>query len=125
MIRFFREQDFVRDYGSLEGDELQERPGTIPQVLLRMNGRLTRELGEANPLTSIGRIAALAPDDEIAVEAIFLACLTRLPTAEERQHFVSQLQGTELKSRARTVELKSWISSGVWSIPLNSPGTTN
>ncbi len=42
-IRFFREQDFVRDYGNIEGEELEERAGTIPQVLRRMNGKLTRE----------------------------------------------------------------------------------
>lgn len=107
-IRFFREQDFVRDYGNIEGEELEERAGTIPQVLLRMNGKLTRELGEANPFTSVGRIAALAPTDAGVVEAMFLACLTRTPEEQERNHFVTQLQGTKKKQRSQIVEDLFW-----------------
>ena len=107
-IRFFREQDFVRDYGNIEGEELEERAGTIPQVLLRMNGKLTRELGESNPLTSVGRVAALSPTDEGVVEAMFLACLTRMPAAEEQEHFVAQLQGTKQRRRSQIVEDLFW-----------------
>lgn len=108
VIRFFREQDFIRDYGSIEGDELEERSGTIPQVLLRMNGKLTRELTEVNPLTATGRVVLLAPTDEGAVEALFLACLTRPPTEEERVHFTGQLHGTVKKERDRIVEDCFW-----------------
>lgn len=107
-VRFFREKDFVRDYGTIEGEELEERPGTIPQALLRMNGRLTRELGESNPLTSVGRISALSPSDIEAVNALFLACLTRFPNEDERNHFVEQLEGLKQKQRDQVLEDLYW-----------------
>ena len=99
-MRFFREQDFVRDYGDLGPDELEQRSGTITQALLRMNGRLTRELIEANPLNSTGRVAKFSDNDRECIENSYLVCLTRHPSAEEMAYFENQL--AELKGQPRT-----------------------
>ncbi|MBM3954559.1 MAG: DUF1549 domain-containing protein [Planctomycetes bacterium] len=83
-IRFFREVDFLRDYGPTEDANGDRQPATIPQTLVRMNGRLARELVEANPFTAPGRIAGLAADDEQRLDLAFLTVLTRHPSPEER-----------------------------------------
>ena len=114
LIRFIRENDFVKEYGDLGEDELDERSGTIPQALLRMNGKLLRELTEANPLNASGRIAMFAGNDLHCLETCYLVALTRRPTLAEREHFLPQLTGTKDKQRARIVE------DILWSL-LNSP----
>ena len=82
-IRFFREIDFVRDYGDLGGDELTGAPATVPQALLRMNGDLAGELARPNPLNAAGRLSLFAGPPPRQIEAAFLCCLTRRPTAAE------------------------------------------
>lgn len=107
-IRFFREQDFVKRYGDLGADELQERSGTIAQALLRMNGKLSQELSDANLFSAAGRIAATASSDESCLETLYLVCLTRRPTEAEAEVFLPQLQGTRKKQRERAVEDIVW-----------------
>ena len=75
--------DFTREYGGAGRDPSE--PATIPQALVRMNGRLARELTKAKAFTGPGRIASLAADDDARLTAVFLACLTRRPTAAERE----------------------------------------
>ncbi|MBD3672733.1 MAG: DUF1549 domain-containing protein [Planctomycetaceae bacterium] len=99
-MRFFREQDFVRDYGDLGPDELDQRSGTITQALLRMNGSLTRELIEANPLNSTGRVANFSENDRECIENSYLVCLTRRPSPAEMTYFEQQL--AELDGQQRT-----------------------
>ena len=99
-MRFFREQDFVRDYGDLGPDELDRRAGTITQALLRMNGNLTKELIEANPFNSTGRVANFSDNDRECIDNSYLVCLTRHPTADEMAFFENQL--AELKDQQRT-----------------------
>ncbi len=107
-IRFFREKGFVNNYGDLGADELQERSGTIAQALLRMNGKLSKELTDANIFSAAGRIASTASTDEKCLETLYLVCLTRRPTSAEREAFVEQLQGTTKEKRNRMVEDLVW-----------------
>ena len=83
-LRYVRENDFVRDYGDAGELELAREPGTVPQALLRMNGELPAELADPNPLNATARIGWFADDPEVALETAFLCCLTREPTADER-----------------------------------------
>jgi hypothetical protein len=106
--RFFREIDFVRDYGDLGPDELDARAGTVTQALLRMNGNLTREIVTASPLSSSLRIARMSTDDGQCIENCFLICLTRRPTPDEEAHFLRQLEGTRDETRSRVVEDLFW-----------------
>lgn len=107
-IRFFREQDFVEEFGDPGENELDERAGTVPQALLRMNGKLARELTEANPVNAVGRISGMAATDEACLEACFLVCLTRLPTEAEREHFLPQLAEAKNNQRTKVVEDLFW-----------------
>ena len=49
--RYFQENEFVKQYGDLGDNELDERSGTIAQALLRMNGKLASEALQAGPLS--------------------------------------------------------------------------
>ena len=107
-IRFFRENDFVKEYGDLGENELTEQAGTIPQALLRMNSDLIRELTEANGVNSPGRIANMSPDDATCIEVAYLVALTRKPTAPEIENFVNQLAGKPKDQRFIIVEDMFW-----------------
>ena len=107
-IRFFRERNFVNSYGELGADELQERSGTIAQALLRMNGKLSKELTDANLFSAAGRIASTAGTDEKCLETLYLVCLTRRPTPAEMEALLPQLKDKEKQARQRTVEDLVW-----------------
>ena len=91
-LRFIREQDFVDEFGDPGVDELQDRAGTIPQALLRMNGQFARELTEVNPFFAPGRIMGVAGTPERLLETCYLVCLTRRPTEAERGYFLPLLE---------------------------------
>ncbi len=108
VIRFARENDFIKEYGDPGEDELNQQAGTVPQALLRMNGKLAREIIQAGPISASGRIASLASTDEKCLETCYLVCLTRRPTEAERTHFLAQLQAAKGKERTRVVEDVYW-----------------
>ncbi len=88
-MRWIRQQEFVRRYGELGPDEFAPRGGTIPQRLLMLNGELVAQRTRVVPLVgAAGRIAQFAPGNAEAVEAVFLATLTRRPDPEELQYFL-------------------------------------
>ena len=99
--------DFVARHGDPgEAEFHQEGTTTITQRLLMMNGDLVRGSIKGDLANMSGRIAALAPDDPKAVEAAYLATLTRRPTPEEAAHFVARLRGTQGDERkARVADL--------------------
>ncbi len=107
--RFFSELNFVKEYGDLGSDELNDFPGTIPQALLRMNGEFAKDNGSASPLNSVGRIASLDVPAEKRIETCYLVCLTRLPTSEERDYFLKQYQSaTNQQQRIKITEDLYW-----------------
>lgn len=133
-VRLTNENDFLKEYGDAADDELLQQSGTIPQALLRMNGRFTRELTKAELFTTAGQLMAQSGDDETLVQNCFLACLTRLPTSEERSYFVDQLKAaasakpddkTELtaESEDQTQRLsREQIVRDLFWVLYNSPG---
>jgi len=122
-IRFARlinEGDFLKAYGDATDDELLQQSGTIPQALLRMNGRFTQDYTDDDVFTAAGQIKAFSGDHETLVQNCFLACLTRLPSPEERRFFVDELTAAEAKpdskqAMSRAVEDLYWVL-------FNSPG---
>ena len=106
--RYFGEQDFVRQYGDAGDDELTERAGTIPQALLRMNGKLPREIAKTDPFGAPNRLIQLSPSDAELVENAFLVCLTRRPTDTEVEHFLGQFQDATEGERNRTTTDIFW-----------------
>lgn len=109
---FGQTNEFVQRYGDIGEDEFKVRAGTIPQRLLMMNGQLVNEHTQQNFIqNATTRLAMLAPSNEKALEAAYLAVLTRLPSAEESDYFLSQLnssqQGSE-NNRAEALEDLYW-----------------
>lgn len=92
--KFGNENDFTNEYGDMGDDELLQQVGTIPQALLRMNGRFSAELSKAELLTAAGQIIRFSPDNAAIVENSYLACLGRRPTDEEQQYFLGLLNNT-------------------------------
>jgi hypothetical protein len=84
LIRYGDQNDFIKRYGDNEDDEFDGRGGTIPQRLVMMNGKMVREKTQGGPFGASTRISWLAPNDESALETVFLAALTRRPTANEK-----------------------------------------
>lgn len=108
--RFGETKDFVKRYGDPGEEEFAGGSGTIPQRLLLMNGKLVRERTEPNPvMNSSTRIANFSPSDETAVQAAFLASLTRYPAQAELDHFVAGLAGTKGDSRDQAFSDLHWI----------------
>jgi hypothetical protein len=107
-VRFFRELDFVKDYGDLGQDELTERTGTIPQALLRMNSNFAAEWTKSTMFSAAGRIAGIAPDNDACLDLCFLVCLTRRPTLAERSILGKQLEQATGDERNQVVEDIFW-----------------
>lgn len=107
--RFGETQDFVKRYGDQGENEFLEEAGTIPQRLLLMNGKLVSERTKPNPImNSTTRLAHYASTDTDAIEAAFLATLTRFPSEEESAHFAMLLDETSDNQRERVMEDIYW-----------------
>jgi hypothetical protein len=106
--RFFQETDFVKEYGDLGENELDERTGTISQALLRMNGKLPADAIKADPLNSSSRLSTFAGTDASCLEGCYLVALSRRPTAAESEYFLKQLAGAPAKDRGQVVEDILW-----------------
>ena len=88
--RFINENDFIKEYGDLGDDELLQQVGTIPQALLRMNGRFTQELSKADGFSAAAQMMRYSENETALIRNCFLTCLTRKPTDEELEFFIEQ-----------------------------------
>lgn len=103
-------QQFVQRYGDLGEDEFTDRGGTIPQRLLLMNGELVTERTTENLIANAAtRIVTVTPKAEAAIDAAYLAVLTRRPTAEEKEVFVPRLEAARGTQRRRVLEDLYWV----------------
>lgn len=109
LVKFGNTNDFVQRYGDLGQDEFTERGGTIPQRLLLMNGQLVDERTQENiVLSAATRLAVLTQSNERAIEATYLALLTRRPTPEEHDHFMKRFAGKTGRERVAIVQDLYW-----------------
>lgn len=100
--------DFVRQYGDIGEDEFTIDSVTITQRLLMMNGKMTSEIVESNPvLNTTAHIAMFASDDHMAIETAYLCALNRYPSSEETEHFSRRLAETD--DRGEAIEDLIWI----------------
>lgn len=101
--------DFTKAYGDRGEDEFIEQSVTIPQRLLMMNGGFLAERIDNNPIMNAStRIASLARDDITAIENAFLSTLNRIPTSEEREHFLTRIRGKRRDERSREMGNIYW-----------------
>ncbi|MDA8743607.1 DUF1549 and DUF1553 domain-containing protein [Rubripirellula amarantea] len=100
--------DFVKRYGDVGEDEFDNESITISQRLLVMNGELTRDLIDFNPVMNVTAHAEMfSRDDQHLVENIYLSVLNRFPTPTESEHFVNRID--EAKERRTAVEDMVWV----------------
>ncbi|HXY35985.1 MAG TPA: DUF1553 domain-containing protein, partial [Planctomycetaceae bacterium] len=105
--RFLQEADFVKEYGDLGENELDDRSGTISQALLRMNGKFAADAIKADPLNASARLSTFAGSDANCLEGCYLIALSRRPTQAESDYFLQQL-AAGAKGRAQVVEDILW-----------------
>jgi Protein of unknown function (DUF1549)/Protein of unknown function (DUF1553) len=106
--RFFQENDFVKEYGDLGENELDQRSGTVSQALLRMNGKIAADAVKADPLNASARLATFAESDATCLEGCYLVALSRRPTPAESEYFLKQLAAAGGKGRSQVVEDILW-----------------
>ncbi|MCH2181820.1 MAG: DUF1549 and DUF1553 domain-containing protein [Mariniblastus sp.] len=94
---FGQQAEFINRYGDPGEDEFLERGETVTQRLLMLNGNMIQGY-VSNGLNSPAHVGFLSPDPRTALEAVYLATLTRLPTDVETEHFCSELR--ELNGQA-------------------------
>ena len=105
---YFNERDFLRRYGDMGEDEFTPQGGTIPQRLLMMNGQLVRDkFRKSLVFNAAARIATTASQPATAIEAAYLAVLTRRPSSRETTHFVARMTNPQA-SRVQTIEDLYW-----------------
>ena len=108
--KFFGERGFVEAYGDLGDQELQDRSGTIPQALLRMNSNMTRQAVKSDGLSAANRIASICKTNDDVIEVCFMVCTSRRPTQAEREHFLAELSASGgNRSRGAVIEDMLWI----------------
>lgn len=101
--------EFVKRHGDLGENELTEQPGTIPQRLLLMNGKMVGERIDTNPFANaVSRISSLSPDPTTLIETAYLCLFTRRPSEPELTHFLGLLEGADRKQRRRMLEDLYW-----------------
>lgn len=107
LIKFGQQNDFVGRFGDPGEDEFVEKSETITQRLLMMNGDMINDR-LTNGLNSVTRIAMLSPSMDKAIETIYLATLSRLPTEQESARFASQLDELHGDQRNEKVSDLFW-----------------
>jgi len=107
LSRSAQRSDFIKLYGDVGEDEFSATGGTIPQRLLLMNGNMVHERIKDNIVANAAtRILATARDNPSAVEAAYLAVLSRRPSPKESAHFVAALdEGGRFARRNRMADL--------------------
>lgn len=106
LIRHLQQKDFVTRHGDLGRDEFDEFGGTIPQRLILMNGQLVHERTKEDLVFNAAtRIGVVTKNRRTAVEAAYLAILTRRPGPEELRHFTERLRSGTGKRADRMADL--------------------
>ena len=100
--------DFVTQYGDMGEDEFTTDSVTITQRLLMMNGNMTGEIANSNPvLNTAGHVGMFTTDNAKAVETIYLCALNRRPSETELAHFTQRL--AEADDRSEAIEDLFWV----------------
>lgn len=74
-----------------EGGEAVEFSGTIPSALMMMNSPVIAGGTTARPVSGFGEMLAKHPSPEAKVRAIFLSCVSRLPSASESSRWMAHV----------------------------------
>lgn len=84
--------EFTVNFGDDEGNEATFN-GTVVQALMLMNGGRLNDAVRQKPGSTIAKVMALPPDRRL--NHLFLATLSRPPTAAERDYFMKRIMVTK------------------------------
>ena len=75
-----------------------------------MNGDIVQQNTTVSPFTlnASAQVARLSPDNQKAIESVFLITLTRRPSEKELNHFMKRLEGLEGEQRSKVFEDMFW-----------------
>lgn len=76
---------FVIAFGTDEGDEATTFNGSIPQVLMMFNGELIKQATSVGAGGFLDKVARSGMPPAQKIDALYLAALSRVPSAKERQ----------------------------------------
>jgi hypothetical protein len=76
---------FIIAFGTDEGDDATTFNGSIPQVLMMFNGDLIKQATSVGKGGFLDRVAASGMSPAQKIDSLYLAALSRTPTAKERQ----------------------------------------
>jgi hypothetical protein len=93
---------FVSQMNS-QSDDLTKLESSVQQTLLMMNGQITEQFINTNQQGLTAALAAPYLDDEGRLELLFLASLSREPTAAERRTFGEHLKVSENSSAIQDI----------------------
>ena len=74
-----------------EGGEAVEFSGTIPSALMMMNSQVIAGGTTAGRMNGFGEMLAKHPSPDAKVRAIFLSCVSRLPSASEASRWMAHV----------------------------------
>ncbi|HLK55121.1 MAG TPA: DUF1553 domain-containing protein, partial [Chthonomonadaceae bacterium] len=92
-LKFALRQQFTFLFDTDEEFEQKEFAGTIPQVLMLLNGNLVNRGVTPIPGTALASVLTLPGGDAKKIEALYLRTLSRPPTAAELHRWTNFLQG--------------------------------
>lgn len=97
-------QDFLKRFGDRGEDEFDSEAVTITQRLIMMNGNMVQERTKVDVVANAAtRIAQLVPDNEKAIELVYLSSLNRRPSEAEMNAYRDYLTDKYGNTRARAV----------------------
>jgi Protein of unknown function (DUF1549)/Protein of unknown function (DUF1553) len=100
--------EFVQRYGDRGEEELDTDIGTMTQRLIMMNGQLSKEAMQENPvLNATSHLNMFSSDEREIVSNAYLSVLNRQPTTSELDHFASKLEKSD--DRGKQVEDLMWV----------------
>ena len=116
LINLTTGNEFITRYGDLGEEELKAESVTIPQRLLMMNGKLSRESIRANPfLAATSHLSMFSNDRDELIDNAYLCVLNRDPEPSEREAMAELFEG---RSDERAMEDLFWVlinsSEFVW-----------
>ena len=86
-------QQFVRTFGTDDGEESNSFDGTIPQALMMMNGDLVKDAVSVKSGSHLGDLLSGKGNDVQKIQRLYLTALGRMPTKSELSKSQSFLKG--------------------------------
>lgn len=112
LVSFGAMNDFLEAFGDPGADELAAAniQETLPRRLFMLNGKSVKERTTPDLVTNAcSQIAEFLPDDEVALQKLFLITLTRAPTPEEQFTFSHQMRGLSGSARQEAFADLAWV----------------